>query len=139
MVHTFFLKMASPSKLCIERVIMLHLIWTLPEMKLHYPHCCPTIVLKTSIMLMNLVFFQCLPIYILSTEIRKSATEENIPRLGSLVGPPLMLLVENYKCLLLVKQKILGVLETSRFYHADSGRTKKAEWTVYYLKSGWEK
>ena len=85
---------------------------------------------------MNLVFFQCLPIEILSTEIRKSAPEENIPRLESLVGPPLMLLVKNYKCLLLVKQKILGVLETSRFYHVDSGRTKKAEWTVYYLKSG---
>ena len=49
--------MVFPSKLCLERVIMLYPIWPLPGAKLHYPNWYPTIVLKISIMQMNLVCF----------------------------------------------------------------------------------
>ena len=49
--------MVFPSKLCLDRVIMLYRIWPLPGAKLHYPNWCPTIVLKISIMQMNWVYF----------------------------------------------------------------------------------
>ena len=71
---------------------MLHQIWSFPGTKLHYPHFCPTIVLKTYIMKMNLVFFNIYQINPFNWD-QKSLQEENISRLESLVWQPLILLV----------------------------------------------
>ena len=71
------------------------------------------------------LLFQCLPNQFFKLKSKKCSGGK-IPRLESMVWEPLMLLVKNYQCLLLVKQRILGVLKTSRPHHVDVGRRKKA-------------
>ena len=62
----------------------------------------------------------------------------NTAKSGSLVWQLPMPLAINCLCLLLVKQKIQGVLKTLRNFPVDIDHKERAGWIVFYLKNGWE-
>ena len=74
------------------------------------------------------LFFQCLPnkSFHLKSEECSGGKHSNIRMVISLIAANAG--GEKLTILLLVKQRILGVLKTPRLYHVDIGRRKKAGW-----------
>ena len=84
------------------------------------------------------LFYQCLPdkSYQLKTEKCAGGKHSKIRITCLVVWQLLMLLAINCLCLLLVKQKLQGVLKTLRKFPVDIDYKERGGWVVFYLKNG---
>ena len=75
---------------------------------------------------------------ILIVENKKNVQVVNTAKSGPLVWQLPMPLEKYYLCLLLVKQKIQGVLKMLRNFPVDINHNERAGLIVFYFKNGWD-
>ena len=81
------------------------------------------------------LFYHCLPDKSYQLK-QRNVQVVNTAKSGSLVWQLPMPLAINCLCLLLVKQKIQGVLKTLRNFPVEIDRKERPGWIVFYLKNG---